>query len=122
MEVKNGWLYEVWGSSVEPCTWVEQNITLLARGQQTPQRKLKRYEVPKQIEQIQEEYKRGKELTQRQGQQFFDYAIPQAPQQQMPANDRGLIMQMGGGGGIFGGVGLHAQSSTSGFNVSGMRD
>jgi hypothetical protein len=47
--VKSGWLYEVWGTSEDPSTWLEQNITLLAQGTQTPQRKLKRREVPKQI-------------------------------------------------------------------------
>ena len=31
--VKNGWMYEVWGTSEDPSTWLEQNITLLAKGQ-----------------------------------------------------------------------------------------
>jgi hypothetical protein len=47
--VKSGWLYEVWGTSEDPSTWLEQNVTLLAQGTQTPQRKLKRREVPKQM-------------------------------------------------------------------------
>ena len=31
--VKSGWMYEVWGTSEDPSTWLEQNITLLAKGQ-----------------------------------------------------------------------------------------
>lgn len=30
--VQNGWLYEVWGASEDPNTWLEQNITLLNKG------------------------------------------------------------------------------------------
>jgi hypothetical protein len=38
--VHNGWLYEVWGASEDPSTWLEQNITLLKKGKEPPQRKL----------------------------------------------------------------------------------
>ena len=44
---KNGWHYEVWGTSEDPSTWFEQNVTLLDKGIQTPQRQLKRIEVTK---------------------------------------------------------------------------
>ena len=121
--VQNGWQYDVWGTSQDPTTWLEQNITLLAQGQQTPQRKLKRREVPKQIQLIKEQVQKAKELTLLHGQQFYDFALPHAQQQQqqVPAGGGGQMMQMGGGGG-FGGTGLQAQPNTSGFSVIGLRD
>lgn len=124
--VQNGWQYEVWGTSEDPNTWLEQNITLLAQGTQTPQRKLKRRDVPKQIQQIKEEVKKAKDLTQRHGEQFYDFVLPQAhqqqQQQQVPAYGGGQMMQMGGVGGFFGGGGQQAQPSTSGYSVTGLRE
>jgi hypothetical protein len=55
-------MYEVWGTSDDPSSWFCQ-ITLLSRAMLTIQRKLKRYEVPKQIQMIVEEDKRPKELN-----------------------------------------------------------
>lgn len=101
---KNGWHYEVWGTSEDPSTWFEQNVTLLDKGIQTPQRQLKRIEVTKEKNVINEEVKKAKELSNRHGQQFYDFFLSQS-QQQVSGTNGSQMMQMGGGG-AFGGKSL----------------
>lgn len=101
---KNGWHYEVWGTSEDPSSWFEQNITLLGKGQQTPQRQMKRIKIPNEINVIVEQVKSAKELSKRHGEQFYDFFLPQS-RAQVSGADGIQMMQMGGGGG-FGGKGL----------------
>lgn len=62
---KNGWQYAVWGSSADPSTWYEQNITLLNQGHQPPQRQLQRREVTKLEREVIEQRQRSEDLTNR---------------------------------------------------------
>ena len=114
--VQNGWHYEVWGASDDPSTWLEQNITLLQKGQQTPQRKLQRRQVTKQMKQVVEEVEKAKNLTQRHGVTFYDSTISQA-------KDQLFCGQMHiSGGDEPDGTGIAPKSTSSGYLVLGLRD
>ena len=57
-QVKNGWKYAVWGSTSDPSSWFEQNVTL----QGSPQRQLRRRVVMKPHNVIVEEQQSAFEL------------------------------------------------------------
>jgi hypothetical protein len=58
--VKNGWLYAVWGNSLDPNTWQEQNITI--NGIIRP---LRRYIITKTEQQVEEEKTKSELLDQK---------------------------------------------------------